>query len=457
MKNKRRFLALVLTLSMLLVALTGCAATEGNPISPSTEAETKTETTTPDAQESSTPSETEDKVLTVWTWDEGFNGIAINTAMAFYQKEHPDVSLNVTYFASWRDFKDQFITVCQAGLYEDLPDIFLVSDYGIEVLFRTYPDAFADLTDTGIDFSQFAPGKISFATFDDRIYGVPFDNGIAVGAYRVDFLEAAGYTTDDVVDVTWEELIQIATDVRAATGKPLFYFQSGTADMIMTMARSCGESLFDENGKATIAGNEALVEILGVIKKMVECGGAEMTSSYDEWMGGFVNGKCGGVLEGCWILATVKTAEDQSGKWFVSNYPSLKSGTASNYSSNGGCHWMVAKTSDKIDLAADFLGSTFAGSVEFYETILPAAAAIGTWAPCLESDIYAEPQEFFGGQDIYADIMEYSKHMEPARGGAYYYEVNDALAVAFAEVMSGMSIEDALENAQNTIDRYQNQ
>ena len=450
MKNKKKVFAFILSCCMLLtVCLASCGTPVDNPSSGSNNSNSS------GTNDDSTDSD--ETVLTVWTWDEGFNGVAINTAMDFYHEKNPNVSLDITYFASWRDFKDQFITVCQAEMYDDLPDIFLVSDYGIEMLFNNYPDAFADLTESGIDFSEFSPGKISFATFDDRYYGVPFDNGIAVGAYRVDFLEQAGYTAEDVKDVTWENLIKIAADVRAATGKPLFYFQSGTADMIMTMARSCGESLFDENGKAVVAGNKALIEILNVIKTMVETGGAEMTSADDEWMGGFVNGKCGGVLEGCWILATVMSAEDQSGKWIVSNYPSLNSGTASNYSSNGGCHWMVAKTSDKIDLVCDFLGSTFAGSVEFYEAILPSTAAIGTWSPILESDIYAQPQEFFGGQPIYEDIMEFSSHMDPAHGGVYYYEVNDALAVAFADVMGGTDIEEALENAQTTIDRYQNQ
>ena len=86
---------------------------------------------------------------------------------------------------------------------------------------------------------------------------------------------------------------------------------------------------------------------------------------------------------------------------------------ATNYSNNGGSSWVITSNCKNPDLAIDFMNSTFAGSQEFYETILPSSGALSTWLPAGESDVYNEPQEFFGGQAIYADIVEFAERFLP--------------------------------------------
>ena len=84
-----------------------------------------------------------------------------------------------------------------------------------------YPGVFYDLTDSGIDFSQFADFKANHTIVEGRNYGVPFDNGAAITALRVDILEEAGYTVDDFTDITWSRFIEIGKDVLEKTGYPL--------------------------------------------------------------------------------------------------------------------------------------------------------------------------------------------------------------------------------------------
>lgn len=48
---------------------------------------------------------------------------------------------------------------------------------------------------------------------DDTHYGVPFDNGAVIACYRTDILDEAGYTIDDLTDITWSKFMEIGKDV----------------------------------------------------------------------------------------------------------------------------------------------------------------------------------------------------------------------------------------------------
>ena len=112
---------------------------------------------------------------------------------------------------------------------------------------------FTDLTDSGIDFSQFSEAKVAYSTLDGVNYGVPFDNGAVVNAVRTDLIEQAGYTVDDFTDITWSDYMEKAKVVLEKTGLPMLTAQAGSPDVIMMMLQSCGASLFNEDGTGNIA------------------------------------------------------------------------------------------------------------------------------------------------------------------------------------------------------------
>lgn len=124
---------------------------------------------------------------------------------------------------------------------------------------------------------------------------------------------------------------------------------------------------------------------------------------------------------------------------------------ATNYSNNGGSSWAVTSTCQNKELAYDFLASTFAGSVELYETILPSSGALATYLPAGDSEVYAEPQEFFGGDAIYAKITEYAGKVPSNNTGVYYYEARDAVAVAITNIVAGADVASEIQTAQDTI------
>ena len=390
--------------------------------------------------------------LTVWTWDPAFNIPAIKEAGNIYKADHPDFELKVVETLS-DDCETKLITAAESGDLGTLPDICLMQDNSFQKFVSIYPDAFTDLTDSGIDFSQFAAGKLSYSTVDGKNYGVPFDNGAVIGAYRTDILEEAGYTIDDLTDIDWNQFIEIAKVVKEKTGKYMLSGQADSPDMIMEMLQSAGASLFDEDGKPAMTDNAALKECISIYQKMVEEGVYYEVNNWDDYISSITGEQVAGTINGNWITATIMGMEDTAGKWAITNMPKLvETPNATNYSNNGGSSWYITGNCKNVDLAVDFLKSTFAGSVELYENILPTTGAIGTYLPAAESDAYNKPQEFWSNQPIFATIVDFSSKTPTNNTSPYYYDGRNAIGTQIQNIMQGADVDSAIADAQSEVE-----
>lgn len=389
--------------------------------------------------------------LTVWCWDPAFNIYAMEEAAKVYQKDHPDFKLNVVE-TPWADVQTKLTTAATSKNLDTLPDILLMQDNAFQKNVISYPDAFKDLTGDGIDFSQFPKAKTAYSVVGEKNYGVPFDNGAAIAAYRTDVLKEAGFTEEDFTDITWSKYQSMGEEILAKTGKPLLSCTAGESDLIMIMLQSAGGSLFDEAGNPSMVGNDKLKKVMETYVSLVKSGVLVEVNDWDQYVGTMTNSTVAGTINGCWIMASIQTAEDQSGKWAITNIPMLEGvDGASNYSNNGGSSWAVTAGSKNPELAADFLSKTFAGSVPFYETILPKSGALATYLPAADSKVYGEPQEFFGGKPVYAQITEFASKVPSNNTGVYYYEARDAVATAITNVVSGADIEAEIKTAEDTV------
>ena len=394
---------------------------------------------------------TGDTTLTAWAWDPAFNIYALKEAEKVYAADHPGFKLNIVE-TPWEDLQTKLTTLAQSGSTDQLPDIFLMQNNAFQKNVINYPDIFGNFSDSKVDYKEFPEAVTAYSTVDKVHYGVPFDNGTAIGAYRTDLLEQAGYTVKDFTDITWDQFLTLGKDVLAKTGKPLLTGQAGSADTIMMMLQSAGASLFDDKGKPTITGNKALLAAIDAYSKMVKAGVFVEVNSWDEYINTIVNSNTAGVVNGVWISGSIQSAKDQSGKWAVTNVPKLAGvDGATNYTANGGSSWAISAGGNKA-LASDFLAKTFAGSTAFYDTILPTSGALANWLPAGKSDVYAAPQEFFGGQPIYADVVGYAAKVPSNNTGAYYYEGRDAVSVAITAIMNGTDPDAALAEAQKTVE-----
>lgn len=389
--------------------------------------------------------------LTVWAWDPSFNIAAMKEAEKIYQEDHPDFSLNIVE-TPWDDLQTKLTTLAQSQQTSELPDIFLIQNNACQKNVINYPELFSDYSDSSVDFSEFPDSVKAYCTVDGKQYGVPFDQGTAITALRTDVLEQAGLTVDDFTDITWDKFLELGKQVKEKTGMPLLSGQAGSSDTIMMMLQSAGASLFDDDGNPTIVDNTALEASINMYKELVDAGVFLEVNSWDEYVNTLVNSQVAGTINGAWIIASIQTADDQSGKWNITNLPKLDGvDGATNYSANGGSSWAISSNAN-YDLASDFLAKTFAGSTELYDTILPTTGAIANWTPAGQSDVYSEPSEFFGGQKIFQMIVEYGSKVPSNNTGAYYYEARDAVSSAIQEIIAGSDMDDSLKQAQENVE-----
>ena len=444
----KKLLALILALTMMGMLLSACgqgadpappAGSGGNDggttVSPPTN-----NATTPDAQVNE---------LTVWSWDPAFNMFAMEVAGEIFERSNPGFVLNNVEMP-WDDI-DMFITTIgisgETGL---LPDIMLVQDQAIEVSVSMFPNLFTDITNSGINFAEFAPGKLDFSVINGRNFAVPFDNGVTITAYRTDILEQAGLTVADFTGITWNETIELGRHVLAETGMPLFSTYGVGASFMDVMVKSAGTSLFDAQGNPNFVNNPAFRETVDRFIEMVDAGVMILPGDWSDYIGTLAAQNVVGTLAGCWILGTIQDVGPE-GVWAVTNIPRLDIPGGTNYSSWGGSSWVVTSNAN-VDLAVEFLNYTFAGSTELFDIILPAAGALSTWAPAAASTVYQEPQPFFGGQTVFADIIGFAQNIPDFVGGIHHYTAMDQIDIALGNIINlGMSIEAALAEAETAV------
>lgn len=217
MKKRTKIIALLMATIVGSSLLAGCGA------GTDTKSDSTSDTEKSDSAEK-TSSDGDDQTLTVWAWDQSFNIYAMKEAEKIYQKDHPDFKLNIVE-TPWDDMQTQLGIIVGSGNYSQLPDICLMQDFAFQKYVTTYPDLYQDITDSGIDLSQFAESKLAASTIDGKNYGVPFDNGAEVACYRTDILDQAGYTLDDLTDIDWNKFIEIGSDVYEKQVTPYFLFR----------------------------------------------------------------------------------------------------------------------------------------------------------------------------------------------------------------------------------------
>lgn len=395
--------------------------------------------------------ESQGKNITVWCWDPAFNIQAMDTAAELYKKSHADVSINVMEVAS-SDISSKMSTAIKTGSYEDLPDIILMKDNNLSENLNYYDGVFADLTNSGINYSDFAAYKADMGIYQEKHYTVPFDSGVAVMCLREDLIEKAGYKIDDFTDITWSQFIEMGKNIKAKTGLPVLSCQSGSSDFLMMLVQSGGEWLF-KDGKPYIADNVALRESMIVYKQLVDSGILMEVNNWNAYTDSINKGEVAGTMNGCWIVSTITAAADQSGKWRITNIPKLDNiEGAVNYSNCGGSSWLVMDSSPNKETAIDFMKSTFGSSTELYSSILPVSGAVATYLPASDSDVYQEPQEYFGGDAIFSKISEYAAFVPSVEIGIYNGSTYDKVAIYLIDYLNGGNIDTLLTNFQTEIE-----
>lgn len=248
---KRKWMAMALTAAMAAGMLAGCGSSSSETAgSSATAADTQTSTQASSETQAQTTAESTESgdagspvELTVWSWDKNFNGAAFEEA----DKLDDNVTINFVEMAK-ADCLQKIQTVLASGSTEGLPDIVTISDLNAQGYLMSYPGAFLSMDDY-INYDDFASYKKGYVTYDGTGYGVPFDTGVAALFYRTDYTEEAGYTDEDMQNLTWDSYAELGKKLKEK-GHYLQTFNPNDVSNMQITLQSCGTWFTDENGKA---------------------------------------------------------------------------------------------------------------------------------------------------------------------------------------------------------------
>ncbi len=445
---KKKIVSVLLVGALAVTSLVGCGGSGSSSSSDDSTASSD------DSGAAAMYTSDDENTLTVAAWDANFNIPALEAAADAYKETHPDFNLEIIEQSQSSDIENAVTTAAQAGDYSNLPDIVLFQDHYIQQYVTNYPDAWQDVEDADINWSDFGAEKVSFSTIDGKHYGVPVDNGTVIFAYRVDLLEQCGYTIDDVTGITWDKFIEIGEKVYNETGKYLLSMDGDGNDLPYLMLQAEGVSQF-KDGKANLADNDTLVEILNVIEEMQQKNVLLLANDWSGYTNDIQKDKVAGVMNGNWIIPTIEQVADNSGKWEITSMPTLSG--EEGYASNGGASLYITSNcqDEKVELAKDFLAYTFGGgegAQSTYDNALRNGGVITTYTPASASDVYQEGVEYFNNQAIYAKIVEMGSHVKVVEQSDYHYTAREKVAAAITNIHNGTSVEDALSQAQSELE-----
>ncbi|WP_186580399.1 ABC transporter substrate-binding protein [Aquibacillus kalidii] len=381
--------------------------------------------------------------ITVWAWDPNFNIAALDLAKEAYTG---DVEVEVIENAQ-DDIIQKLNTGLSSGTTKGMPNIVLIEDYRAQSFLQAYPDSFVPISDY-FNPDDFADYKVATTSLDGEQYGLPFDSGVAGLYVRTDYLEEAGYTVEDVTNITWKEYIEVAKAVKKATGKSMLTLDPNDLAQLRMMIQTAGSWYLDEDGSTPhLANNEALKEAFEIYKELMESDTVKVVSDWSQFVGAFNSGEVASVPTGNWITPSVKASADQSGKWAVVPPPKLSIDGAVNASNLGGSSWYVLNVDGK-EAAAEFLADTFGSNTEFYQNLVTEIGAIGTYKPAAEGDAYNAADEFFGGQKIISDFSEWTKEIPGVNYGMHTYAIEDILIAEMQNYLNGKDLDQVLKDAQ---------
>ena len=287
-----------------------------------------------------------------------------------------------------------------------------------------------------LNYSNFAPYKVSAVSYQGKKYGLPFDTGVAGLFYRTDYLNEIGYTQDKMQNLTWDEYLSLGPKLKAK-GHMLQTFNPNDISDFQIMLQSAGTWFTDKSGNANFTNNEALKEAYSIFKKLHSSDFCKVISDQSGFTGAINGGSVACVMRGCWISSTILQGKDQSGKWAVAPIPKLSVSGATHFANQGGSSMFVLKNSKHSEVAAKFLAKTFGSNADLYNTLLENKNIMGTYLPAANVKAYDMEAKFYGGQKVNKLLSQWLAKIPAVETGAYSSEAQAALVSVTPKYLAG--------------------
>ncbi len=311
----------------------------------------------------------------------------------------------------------------------------------------------ADLTERFTDADQFLPGPMQAATYQGKIYAVPWYTDAGLLYYRQDLLEKAGFSGPPA---TWTELREMALKVKQDEGiKNGFVFQGAEYEGGVTNGleyiKSHGGDVLDPNDPTkVIIDSPGSVAGLATWRSMVESGAAPqavLQYKEDESHASFLNDEAVFIRNWPYMYALAgtpdfpKVKQDQVG---IAPLPTEEEGGQS-FSTLGGWNFLINAASDKQDQAWEFI--RFITAPEQLITNAKQGSKLPT-----RVNLYEEPEVTDNVPVARLGKEAIIQNSSPRPVSPFYSDVSLELAAQFNAALSGdTSPEEAVKTLQEEL------
>ena len=344
--KKRKYLAVITAAMMFISTLSGCG-NGGTATAPAPEDSVE--------EDAGGQEESGEEAITLTMWGMSDDEKCYNAVIEAYEKEHPNVSIELVLYSSPEI--DKALTTALAG--RDDIDIFVTN--GGQYLAAKVGTGMAEnldsyIADSGLDTSIYGSDYENTLYNDGSSYGLPYRNSVSLLIYNKDLFDERGvaYPT---ADMTWEELNELAEQMTWGEG----------ADKVYGFYNAARNS--DWLGPANTNGVTYLSDDLSLIQKAMELkldaierGVMLSNSAYTATGIGvrnmFTGRKSAMYIGGDWTIAQLR-GDYESGvftdNWDVASMPTLGEGYAENTCQGQYVYASVCSYSEKKQAAYDFL------------------------------------------------------------------------------------------------------
>ncbi|ABC93192.1 probable sugar ABC transporter, substrate-binding protein (plasmid) [Rhizobium etli CFN 42] len=354
--------------------------------------------------------------LTIWSWNVAAS--ALKSTLPGFNKQFPDIKITVEDLGNSQVF-DKTLAACAAG-GEGLPDIVSIENFEAEIFWSRFPDCFANLKELGYTAdiqAKFPDFKRTELEVGDVAYAMPWDSGPVAVFYRRDMYEKAG--VDPSTISTWDDFIAAGKKISAANPGVVMAQAdfNGDSEWFRMIANEQGCGYFSTDGQNITINQPACVAALQKVKEMKDAG-TLTSANWDEKIQANTAGKAASQLYGGWYEGTVRsTSPDLKGKWGVYRMPSLTA-DGPHAANLGGSSLAISATSANKEAAWKFVNYAL-GTNEGQVTMLKEFGLVPSLLSAEKDPFVNEPQSYWGGQKVWADILATLPKIVPSRGTAF--------------------------------------
>ena len=387
-------------------------------------------------------------VITIWAYDSSAE--IAQEAVTSYQKMYPesDYSFEVVKMGQ-EDMVEKIKVYLATGSTEILPNIFYDEDYNFEEYITYYGDYFVDVTEH-IDSSDYYNFKMVNVENNGRIYAIPYDAGTGVLFYRIDLIQKAGYTEEDMRHLSWDEYISIGRDVKKVTGIDMVTLVPEGDMEGRLLYQSAGTWFFDKDGNANIKDNPGFVSAMEVMKQASDSGIVYKSSSWDDIVSCIANGKIASLIGASWWAPIISSYDNQAGLWRVTEMPKMENG--GHYSNLGGGNWFIINKENR-EIATEFAVEMFSKNQEIANYAANEYYVIPTNIQ-QSKNLKTENNNFFGNQDIIEFMSGTLSGIPAVKYGLHTYEVTYVVGEYVGDYIYGeLTLNQAIDKMHTAVDK----